>query len=50
MWRAVIFLALALSIVLSSLMLLRRTAGDRGAKRQGDRPPPRIELQDDDDP
>jgi hypothetical protein len=48
MWRAVILLGLVLGIVLSSLMLLRRTAGDR-AKRQGDRPPPRIELKEEDD-
>jgi hypothetical protein len=44
MWRAVIFFALVLGIVLSGLMLLRKTAGRPPAER----PPPRLEKKDDD--
>jgi len=49
MLRAVLVFALVLGVVLSGLMLLRRTAGHRPAKRQDERQPPRIEQKDEDD-
>jgi hypothetical protein len=49
MWRALVFFALVLGIVLSGLMLLRKTAGRPPVDHQRERPPPRIEKKDDDD-
>lgn len=46
MLRAVLFFALVLGVVLSGLMLLRRTAGKRPPKGQGARPPPLLEKRD----
>jgi len=49
MLRAVLFFALVLGVVLSGLMLLRRTAGKRPPEEQGARPPPLLEKRDQDE-
>jgi hypothetical protein len=48
MWRALLFFALALGVVLGGLFLLRRTAGTPPPRPPREPQPPRIDEKDDD--
>lgn len=48
MLRAILFFALALGVVLSGLLLLRRSAGKSPPAESGTRPTPRIAKGDPD--
>lgn len=48
MWRALLFFALALGVVLGGLLLLRRTANTPPPRLPREPQPPRTEDKDDD--